>query len=842
MDQSPTDFAPSPDREIAPADALANGPATGAVLRALPMAIYTTDAAGRLLFHNDAATALWGRRPPLGETRWCGCWRLETTGGDPVAPGDSPVAVALREGRPTRGVELVAVRPDGTRVPVVVDPTPLFDGEGRVTGAVGVLHDLTERKRVEASLRESERHYRDIVAFNTQIPWVADADGQVTEVSGRWSELTGLDAERALATGWRAIVHPGDLASIHAAADQAAEDGVLSTRFRIRTRDGDYRWVSSSAQARRDAAGAVVRWYGTLEDIHDRLIAEQARAAGEERLRLALRTTGLGVWDYDVRTRSREWSDELKVILGLPADSVACTDLYWSLLHPDDRDAVIARYHASLRGDLAHRFQSKYRILRADDGAERWVSTEGLVHRDAGGAPERVIVTVRDVTDAHLAQSRVLWAARHDALTGLANRALFGERLAAAVARGEPFGLLLVDLDHLKQVNDSIGHDGGDAVIRGAAERLVAAAARPDGVARLGGDEFGLILPGVATREALATAAEGLRRRLAEPLVVGGRALDTHASIGAALHPDHGRVPGALLKSADVALYAAKTGGRGRAELYDRRLRAGIARRAGMLKRARGALAAGRVEPHYQPKIDLATGRTTGFEALLRWRDATGRLRDPGDLAAAFEDHEVAAELSDRMLARVVADMAGWRAAGVPFGRIAVNVADAEFVRGDLVARVLGSLAAVDLSTGALELELTETVLLGRRTDAVADTLHRLAAAGVRVALDDFGTGYASLVHLRRFPIHVIKIDRSFTTGLGADAGAAAIVRALIGLSRDLGLETVAEGVETSTQFRWLQAEGCTLGQGYLFGRAQPAALVPSMLRQSATGADAVAC
>ena len=706
--------------------------------------------------------------------------------------------------------------------------------------------DASERGRLEAALRESREHYRHTVELNAQIPWTADAAGEITEVSGRWFQLTGLDPDRALAGGWRAVTHPDDMPDLLAATARAAEDGRFSARFRVRTADGDFRWVSSTARPRRDAGGGIVRWYGMLEDIHDRVTAERARAAGEERLRLALRATGLGIWDYDIRSGVREWSDELKAILGLPADTPAGTELYWSLVHPDDREAVLARYRASLSGDLAHRFQGEYRILRRSDGAERWLTTEGHLHLDADGHPARVIVTVRDTTDQRLAQARVLWAARHDALTGLANRALFGERLAAHAARGEPFGLLLFDLDHLKQVNDTIGHDGGDAVLMGAARRLIAAAAFPDDVARLGGDEFGLILPGVASREALAEAAENLRGRLSQPLVVDGRALDTHASIGAALYPDHGKSPGALLKSADVALYAAKTEGRGRAEMYDRRMRAGLARRSGMLKRAREALAAGRVEPHYQPKVDLATGRVTGFEALLRWRDRSGRPRSPGDLAAAFEDWEVAAELSDRMLARVVADMAAWRAAGVPFGRIAVNVSNAEFVRGDLVERVLDRLDAAGLPTGALELELTETVLLGKRADEVADTLKRLAAAGVRVALDDFGTGFASLVHLRRFPIHVIKIDRSFTAGLGEDAGAAAIVRALIGLSRDLGLETVAEGVETSAQFRWLRDHRCTLGQGYLFGRAQPAALVPPMLNagtvRPGTGARAAAC
>ncbi|HEX8382174.1 MAG TPA: EAL domain-containing protein [Sphingomonas sp.] len=833
MDQSFTAFLPSSDGEVvldpvSLAVVPAGGTAAEAILDALPVALFTTDAEGRLRFYNAAAARLWGRRPPLGES---------------LADQDAVLATVLRDGRPAHGIKAVASHADGSCTPFAPHVSPLFDEAGHITGTLTVLHDLSDRERLEALLRESEQHYRHTVDLAAQIPWTADAHGQITELSGRWLELTGLTPDAALAGGWQAVAHPDDLPGLLASVRRASEgNNIFAARFRIRARDGGFRWVASSARARCDETGAVVRWYGTLEDVHDRVTAEQARAAGEERLRLALRTTGLGVWDYDVRSGRREWSDELKAILGLSVDTSAGTELYWSLVHPDDRAQVIARYGASLRGELDHRFHGEYRILRASDGAERWIATEGHLHRDEHGRPVRVVVTVRDVTDARLVQARVLWAAQHDVMTGLGNRALFGERLAACVARGDPFGVLLFDLDHLKHVNDTIGHDGGDAVIKGVAGRLVAAAASPDDVARLGGDEFGLILPGVRSRAALAEAAENLRGRLAEPLVVEGRGLDTHASIGAALYPDHGGAAGALLKSADVALYAAKSEGRGRAILYDRRMRAGVARRAGMLKRARMALAADRIVPHYQPKIDLATGLVSGFEALLRWHDASGRLRGPADLEAAFDDYEIAAELSDRMLARVVADMAGWRAAGIPFGRMAINISNAEFVRGDLVTRVLDRLAGAGLSTDALELELTETVLLGKRADAVGDTLRQLAGAGIRIALDDFGTGFASLVHLRRFPIHVIKIDRSFTDGLGGDAGAAAIVRALLGLSRDLGLETVAEGVETSTQFRWLRAEGCTLGQGYLFGRAQPAALVPPMLRQAGTGAQAVGC
>lgn len=693
--------------------------------------------------------------------------------------------------------------------------------------------------RLEAALAESELHHRHSVELNPQIPWIADADGQMTEISPRWFELTGYTPEQALRQGWRAAIHPDDLPGLLLAIDRTRAAGEpYEARYRIILRDGSPRWMRSYARPRLDAQGAILRWYGSVEDIHGQVMAEEARAVGEERLRLAVRSTELGVWDYDVRAGTRDWSPELRGILGLEPDAPADLALYFALVHPDDRRRVEARYEAIWAGELDQLYRDEYRIRRADDGAERWICTNGHIAFDDAGRPTRALVTVRDVTERRAAQEAVLWAARHDALTGLANRSLFGERLGRLVEEGRPFAVLLCDLDHLKRVNDLHGHDGGDAVLRGAADRLLGAAADPGDVARLGGDEFGVVLPGVADAGALAEAAENFRGRLAQPLSADGLPLDTHASIGAALFPAHGRSAGALLKCADLALYAAKTQGRGRVELFDRRMRAHGVRRAGMLSRARDALADGRIEPHYQPKVDLATGRVLGFEALLRWRTSGGRLRGPADLLAAFEDWEIAAALSDRMLARVVADMARWRAAGVAFGRVAVNVANAELVRGDLPQRVADRLDAVGLPAERLELELTETVLLGERANEVERTLRELAGAGVRIALEDFGTGFASLVHLRRFPIDVIKIDRSFTAGVCGDAGAAAIVRALIGLARDLGIETVAEGVETADQRRWLRAAGCTLGQGYLFGRAQPAELVPHMIREIGTGAS----
>ena len=470
--------------------------------------------------------------------------------------------------------------------------------------------------------------------------------------------------------------------------------------------------------------------------------------------------------------------------------------------------------------------------LPARGGGVRWFESLFTTLSEPGGRPVSLLVMSRDVTRQKRVEDQVRWAATHDGLTALPNRALFQTRLdRLGELRGvHSFALLLLDLDHFKQVNDTLGHDAGDALLRTVAERLRQTVREGDFVARLGGDEFAILLDGIATNEALTAAADAILDALREPWLYDGRMSDCRVSIGASIAlPDH-ESASELLKKADIALYAAKLRGRGRLAIYKPDMGAEMQRRSSEISLAREALHRGLIQPSYQPKVELKTGKLVGFEALLRWRHPSRGMQEPASLAAAFEDVELAREITDRMLTCMMSDMRRWLNAGVEFGHVAVNAAAADFKQKDFAERLLDRLESAKVPAARLQLEVTETVFLGRGAEYVERALKALSAAGVKIALDDFGTGYASLSHLKQFPVDVVKIDQSFLRDI-TDPHNAAIVRTVVSLGRSLDLAVVAEGVETHEQEEWLISEGCAFGQGFLYGKAAPAAQVPRLVK-----------
>jgi EAL domain-containing protein (putative c-di-GMP-specific phosphodiesterase class I) len=317
-----------------------------------------------------------------------------------------------------------------------------------------------------------------------------------------------------------------------------------------------------------------------------------------------------------------------------------------------------------------------------------------------------------------------------------------------------------------------------------------------------------------------------------EPFVHEGRILDCRISCGAAIFPLHSGTTHELLKNADIALYAAKAAGGAVLKMFEPKMRDHIRRRVSMIQVARAAIRDDRVIPYYQPKLDLVSASIHGFEALLRWRASNGRIGQPSAIEAAFEDLEVAAAISDRMIDRVIADMRGWLDRGIAFNHVAVNASAAEFRRDNFAERVLEQLRRAKIPTRCFQIEVTETVFLGRGAEYVHRALALLSTQGVKIALDDFGTGYASLRHLKEFPVDIIKIDQSFVRDMEVDPGDEAIIRAVINLGRSLGIAVVAEGIEATAQAEHLLRLGCDFGQGFLFSKAVPASRVSAMVRR----------
>jgi len=419
-------------------------------------------------------------------------------------------------------------------------------------------------------------------------------------------------------------------------------------------------------------------------------------------------------------------------------------------------------------------------------------------------------------------QDEAQFLAFHDTLTSLPNRALFEDRLKRAFVNAQRqrgrVALLYIDLDRFKNVNDSLGHGAGDALLRQVAQRLKSALRSTDVLARLGGDEFAIILEGCEDQRAGATElAARITRLVAEPFLLPGHRVEIGTSIGIAVAPDHGRDQEQLLKKADLALYRSKSAGRNCFTIYDEAMSAELEARNTLEGDLRDAIARCQLEVHYQPFVDALSGERRGFEALVRWRHPTRGLIPPDQFISLAEETGLIVPLGEFVLRRACADAAGW-----PSGlAVAVNLSPIQFKEAELFETICAALADSGLAPQRLEIEITESVLLERGVENLA-FMERLKHIGIELALDDFGTGYSSLSYLTTFPFDKIKIDKSFIRNLTHQPRSSAIIASIVTLARSLDMSVTAEGVETAEEFERLTALGVNFAQGYLFGRPQP--------------------
>ncbi|WID97953.1 EAL domain-containing protein [Bosea vestrisii] len=421
-----------------------------------------------------------------------------------------------------------------------------------------------------------------------------------------------------------------------------------------------------------------------------------------------------------------------------------------------------------------------------------------------------------------------------DTLTGLPNRARFNEAIAQATSRSRSgFGLMLIDIDHLKAINDTMGHAVGDLLIEAVGSRLAAVA--PNGTAfRIGGDEFAVLLPGCDKAGQLRGVASAILAAMQGPLDCEGTTIVPGVTIGGAIAGEDGADSVTLRQNADFALYHAKETRRGGYVRFKGGLRTAMTRRIQTVRTVDEALSAGRLVPYYQPVVRLDTGEITGMEALARLRLDDGRIVAAGEFQDALLDPKLAYRISGQMLAAIAVDMAQWLREGLPIRYVGINVTSADFQKGDLVQRIVRAFERMQVPLEHLVVEITEQVIMGGRRDGVARTMAALRERGIMVALDDFGTGFASLTHLLDFPVDAIKIDRSFVGSIDGGKRSGAIVEALVGIAGRLGMRLVAEGIESESQARRLAAMGCPLGQGYHYSRPMPAEAVAAFVRSFA--------
>jgi diguanylate cyclase (GGDEF)-like protein len=544
-------------------------------------------------------------------------------------------------------------------------------------------------------------------------------------------------------------------------------------------------------------------------------------AERQEMLAEAQEVAKLGSWEWHVPTGQVTWSDQLYAIVGVePRSFTPSYESFFSRVHPEDRDVLAQEVHRAVQegGQYARDFR-----VTISESDLRWVHGRGEVKAWDQGAPVVMAGTVQDITDRKRLEDDLLHQALHDSLTGLANQALFRNRVEHAMARAPRrrtgFAVLFLDLDNFKTVNDSLGHSAGDEVVVAVARRLEERLRNEDTTARLGGDEFAVLLEDLGTESHAGIVADRLIAALNEPFRPAGREFFVSASVGIA-HHETGMTSDQLLRNADLAMYHAKTSGKGRAQVFEAGMHAAAVERLNLEADLRRALDAGQLSVHYQPIVVVGSGAISSVEALVRWQHPERGLLPPGTFVPLAEETGLIQELGRQVLNEACRQVRRWQLEHPrdPALAVSVNLSPGQLAGDSVVEDVRAALAVSEIRPSALVLEITEGSMK-RDTGAAIEKLGALKALGVRLAVDDFGIGYASLIYLQHFPVDMVKIDRSFVASMGSGAGTASVPQAIVSLAQNLSLHTVAEGVETQGQLDMLARLGCDFAQGYHLAR-----------------------
>ncbi len=814
------------------------------------------DADERFVFLNDAHARLYGYDSP--EQLQGKSWRVLYSP-QQLRRFDTEILPALWRDGTWRG-EAVGLRRDGKSFDQELSLSIVEGG-----GLVCVVRDTTESRRAE---RMQAALYR-----------IAEASDTVQDMDSLYASIHGIVGELIWARNFYiALYEPSaDVLSFPYFVDEVdtagppARPGRGLTEYVLRT--GEPLLASPEVFARLAAAGEVeavgvpgVDWLGVplkrgeatfgvlvvqsyteslryveadrdlltfvsrhIAAVIDRRRSEVALRESEEKFRTLADTAPAAIFIYQGK-QFLYANEATAAITGYPRDEFLALPSFWEILHPEDRDEVRRRGLARQQGEsVPNRYE--IRIVRKD-GEERWLDySAGLV--EYGGRPA-VMGTAFDITERKHAEAQIARLAYHDTLTGLPNRLLFNDRLEQAILQAQRrtwrLGVLFLDLDRFKVINDSLGHGVGDRLLQALARRIASTLRTEDTVARLGGDEFTLLLPNVGRVEDVTRVAEKLLEAVRRPVRIDSSELFVSASIGISLFPDDGSDPDTLVKNADTAMYRAKELGRDNYQLYAPAMNATALEHLALETSFRKALSRDELLLYYQPILDLATGEPVGVEALLRWNRPGVGIVSPLDFIPMAEATGLILPVGPWLLKTACKQVKRWHETLRPGLRLAMNLSARQFQQPDVADFVRRALRAADFPPELLDLEITESWAM-QNADAAILTMRELKGLGISLSIDDFGVGYSSLSYLKRFPIDKLKIDRSFIKDIPGDPDDTAIVAAVLALAHCLKLQVVAEGVESEDQREFLAGGGCDLAQGYLFSPPLPAAECERLLR-----------
>jgi diguanylate cyclase (GGDEF)-like protein/PAS domain S-box-containing protein len=748
---------------------------------------------------------------------------------DHVHPEDLPHVLeetekALsEEGTTTNKAEYRVRHKDGSWRWMESVGTYLLD-DPHVGGVVVTSRDVTERK-------EAEERYRTLVERIPAITYIRQIGGnsQTVYVSPQVRDVVGYTPEECTTSPdlWIKILHPDDREAVLAEDRRINETGEpFVMEYRQLAKDGHLVWIRDEATLVRDEKGEPLYWLGVQIDITERKRAEEALGDAEQRYRTLVEQIPAVTYidPVDDPDTSLYTSPQIEQMLGYTPKEWQTEKLWPERLHPNDRERILAadkRFEAG--GEES--FSEEYRLL-AKDGTVVWVREEAVLVRDEAGEPLYWQGVFYDLTERKFLEERLNYQAFHDSLTDLPNRQLFMDRLGQAlrrtIRRHKRVAVLFMDLDGFKVVNDSLGHEVGDLLLTVVAQRLKRCLRPEDTLARFGGDEFVVLIEALDDPAQAVQVAERITEELRRPFIMEARDLYVIASIGISLGDTRTHDPDALLREADTAMYRAKDEG-GDFRVFNPAMYERAFTRLEVENDLRRAIEQEQFIIHYQPMVDLQTGELWGMEALVRWAHPERGLLEPSEFVPVAEESGLVIPMGEQILREACFKAKEWQEESfrIPPLVMSVNLSASQLSRLDLADTVERVLGETGLEGSHLILDVTETVYVKVLATNTA-ILDRLRDLGVRFSIDDFGTGYSSLSYLRRLPADAIKIDQSFVKGLGENTEDTAVVRMIIELAHTLGLEVIAEGVETEKQADLLKEMGCDFAQGYHFSKPLP--------------------
>jgi diguanylate cyclase (GGDEF)-like protein/PAS domain S-box-containing protein len=782
--------------------------AAGQILETMKNAVIVSDMDGRIRVGNRAAETLLGYKP--GQLRDAHLRQIlerdeNLTTGQLIS---------------TSGVlehPMVWKSADGTRVDVLAASSFLRDHHGTPEGVVYVASDYTERRRAEQALRESEHRYRTLFENAYDLVYTHDLNGRLTSINPAGERITGYSREELLGKSIQDLVVSEHLQHGLEQTRRKLDGETESTFYELDILARDGRRVSlelSSRLIRRD--GVPVGVQGIARDVTE-------RKASEARYRLLFERNLAGVYRTGTDGRILDCNEACARIFGYESREEFLAE-----------DATDFYFDATERERLVQRLRDQKQMsncevrLRKRDGSAIWVlENMNLLENDI------LEGTIIDVTDRKHALEQMEYQAYHDALTGLPNRLLFRDRVGIALAHAKRNGrasvVMFLDLDQFKHVNDTLGHTVGDRLLQVIGARVATCVRAEDTVARMGGDEFTILLADVPDRKGAIAAAQKVLEAIRHPVMIDEHELFVTTSIGMAMFPDDGEDVESLLKNADRAMYRAKEAGRDNYQFAKATRLEKDKGRFAVERSLHHAIDRNQFVLHYQPMVEIATGRVAGAEALVRWNHPERGLIQPEDFIPAAEELNLIVPLGAWVLRTACAQMKAWHDAGHAWLRVGVNLSPRQFQDPELVTTVETILRETGFPPAYLDLEITESTAM-QNVEHSAQLLQRLKTKGIRISIDDFGTGHSSLSYLKRFPIDTVKIDQGFVRDLTKDD--AAIISAVISMARALNLRVIAEGVETEEQLAFLRREECSEMQGFLYS----APLAASDFEKALTG------